>query len=577
MLALCLNTVLLVLSAAAQPAEPGPHPSGMDLLYDDHIPVMASGEPIVTLGILSGEEHVRLRADVTVEIDFFEAGVAKHVVLQPGEQLAVRLQHARAATRQPFVDLQGVDLENRTRLPRVMAAWRNRGVADVSILEEGTVLEMAGRVLDNRAFRVIAAVPSAAAAAALSTRLNRRFGARTQVRERLAERPWGDLDITTAAGPVGTAASYVRFVPEAGGAIEIADVEFGRGYAWHGHEDRAYRGEIYVVVDPNGKLAAVNAIGVETMLAGVVPAELFPTAPPEALKAQAIAARNTLFAKLGRRHRDVPFHLCSEQHCQVYAGVTKEDPRTTAAVQATAGQALFLQGTLVDAVYSSSCGGYTEDNETVWGDTANPALRSRPDFPESAAATLPFAVGLRDATMPAWVGGTPTTYCSKPGQSRADKFRWQKSFDADGLNATVTKVYSGLGKLRDLVVRQRGRGGRIARLELIGARKRVVVSRELPIRQLFGNLNSAAFVIDRQKDAAGFLRSVTFRGAGWGHGVGLCQLGAVGRAESGQEYRDILAYYYSGAQIETLYGPPAEVPAEVNLTSELLGSNADPD
>ena len=534
-------------------AEPPPLPSGMDLLYDDHIPVLPSGEPIVTMGIMDGVDHVRLHASRALHVRFFAEAVAKETVVPAGQDVEIRMQRAQPAARQYYVDLQGVPMDNKGRLETAVKLWQSRDVGDVSVLEEGTVLGIGGRVLDNRDFRVVTVVRGSAEATRLAARINRQFGGHAQVLDRLLERPWGELRMRTNDGVIGVAVSYARFTTAADGVIEVADVEYGRGYAWHGYANRAYRADIYTVVDPNGQLTVVNAVPAETMLAGVVPAEIFSEAPSEALKAQAVAARNTLLAKLGRRHHDAPYHLCSEQHCQVYGGVSKEDARATTAVQATFGQALFLGGRLVDAVYSSSCGGHTEDNDVVWGDNANPALRGRPDWPTRSTLSQSFAAGLRSTNMSNWVDSIPLTYCSSSSRLKPDKFRWQKTYDAATVNTMVRKNYGDVGTIRDIVVRERGSGGRVVRLEIAGSNKRVVVNRELPIRQLFGNLNSAAFVVATDKDASGALRHATFRGAGWGHGVGMCQQGAIGRAEAGQRYTDILGFYYSGAHVEQLY------------------------
>jgi SpoIID/LytB domain protein len=309
-----------------------------------------------------------------------------------------------------------------------------------------------------------------------------------------------------------------------------------------------------VVIDPDGKLAAVNVLGAESVLAGVVPSEMFANAPPEALKAQAVAARNHLLSMLGRRHHADPFHLCSEQHCQVYGGLSREDPRTSTAVRDTWGQVLFLGKTLVQAVYSSTCGGHTEDNDAAWGDSADPALRGIPDFETHEHPELALYTGaLDDALMKHWVNTVPESYCAKASSLRPQKLRWTRTFETAALQERLSRAYPSVGKLQDVRVLERGNGGRVISLELKGDSGRTTVLRELPIRKLFDNLNSGAFVIDQERDSTGSLLRLTFKGGGWGHGVGMCQQGAIGRAEAGHAYARILGHYFSGATTKQLY------------------------
>jgi SpoIID/LytB domain protein len=279
---------------------------------------------------------------------------------------------------------------------------------------------------------------------------------------------------------------------------------------------------------------------------------MFATSPPAALQAQAVAARNQLFAKLGKRHHDDPFHLCAEQHCQVYSGTAKEHPASTAAVRATAGQVLFLGEQLVDTVYSSTCGGHTEDNDAVWGNVANPALRGRPDFVPSHGGPR-FDNGVPPDQLRPWLEGRPATFCSQNRKARPEKFRWRVTLSAADLRQRLAPHYPDLGPLQRIDVEERGRGGRIISLALIGENTSATVVHELPIRRLFGNLNSAAFVLDHHRNGHGQLLSVTFTGGGWGHGVGMCQLGAIGRAEAGHDYKQILGHYYNGATPVVLY------------------------
>ncbi|MBI3178792.1 MAG: SpoIID/LytB domain-containing protein [Deltaproteobacteria bacterium] len=533
---------------------PPPQPSGMDLLYNDRVPFAASGEPLVTLGIASGRRRLVVRAPATMVADYYEGGMHKRATVRPLDAVELTIVRAQPARRRHYVDLEGVALTDAHKLDVVLSGWRARGYPQVEALEEGPVLGIAGRLIDNREYRVVLPAQGPEAAQRIISEVYERFGVRAFASARLSERPWGELLIRVNGTPLGRATSFVRFAAP-GAAIQVDAVEHAAGYAWHGVEDRRYEGEIYGVVDPDGLLAAVNVLGAERVLAGVVPAELFASSPPEALKAQAVAARNQLLAKLGKRHHADPFRLCSEQHCQVYPGVLKEDPRSTAAVTATTGEVLFHEGHLVDTVYSSTCGGHTEDNDAVWGNDPDPALRGRPDFDVTDPALARFADGIDAGEIEDWLASRPLTYCSRASLVRPEKLRWQKTLSADELAKLLAPRYAGLGHLTDMAIEERGAGGRVIGLRLMGQRGEAIVLHELPIRKLLGGLNSGAFVMNSRRDEFGKLLAVTFTGGGWGHGVGMCQLGAVGRAEAGMSYLDILGHYYSGAGIEHLYGP----------------------
>lgn len=547
----------------APTADIAPVPSGMELLYSDRVPILPSGEPMIAVGLATGRATVSLRGRTAMSIDFYEGDVFKRATVTPGTLVTVQVKRSKPARRSFNVDLGGVPYGAKRELDAAVAKWTAREVGDIHVIEEGTALGLSGRVIDNREWRLWLQTPSRDEALRLVQTIAQRFGERPTVQARLADHPWAELEVRAGGMPLGTAVSYVRFVAadaDEPGVIELTDVEYAKGYSWAGREDRAYAGEVYAVVDPDGKLAAVNVLGAESVLTGVVPAEMFASAPLEALKSQAVAARNQLFAKLGRRHHDDPFHLCSEQHCQVYAGLMKRDPRATAAVNATRGEVLFRDGKVVDTVYSSTCGGHTEDNDVVWGNAPDPALRGRPDFDAESGSILGrFARGIRDGDLLFWLGVKDATYCARATQARADRFRWERSFDGADVQRLVASAYPTVGQVRDIEVQGRGPGGRVTAVSLVGDGGRATVAFELPVRKLFDNLSSGAFALDVVHDAQGHVARATFRGAGWGHGVGMCQMGAIGRAEAGQAYDHILGHYYSGAEPLQVYGRVAGV------------------
>jgi SpoIID/LytB domain len=291
-------------------------------------------------------------------------------------------------------------------------------------------------------------------------------------------------------------------------------------------------------VDRSGRLAAINQVAAEKLLEGLVPAEIYASSPPETLKAQAVTARGELLAKIGLRHLADPYLICSDQHCQVYRGVGHEDPRTSAAVAATKGRMLFRGERLVDAVYSASCGGHTEHNEQAWEQEPDPALRGlRDDASQSREEPVTDVARFLEEPSDAW--------CRKSSKG-ASSFRWEKRIPADELRARVTKRQD-IGRILELRILARGVSGRARTLEIVGEGGTVRVERELPIRQLLGSLKSALFVVEAVEGDDGVPREFVIRGGGFGHGVGMCQNGAIGQGEAGRAYADILRHYYQGS------------------------------
>jgi len=341
--------------------------------------------------------------------------------------------------------------------------------------------------------------------------------------------------------------------PAGAAPVTVHRVEHGRGYAWHGHEDRRFAGEILVTPDRQGGLVVINRVGVDRLLEGLVPAEIFPDAPMEALKAQAVVARGEVFAKIGTRHFLEPYQLCAETHCQVYSGVDAEHPRASRAVRATRGQLLFHGAELVDSVYSAVCGGHTEDADAVWAHPPSAALQGRPDMPPREAARWRGGLAGR---LGEWLGAQPEAYCQRSSFARSGLFRWEKVIPAAEMERLVARVKP-LGPIVSIQVLERGVSGRARVLRVVGAEGDLVVQRELPIRQLLGGLKSAMFEVQPLLDADQMVVGFRFVGGGWGHGAGMCQVGATGMAELGHGYDEILAHYYNGAQLVRMYGQDA--------------------
>lgn len=546
-----LSMVICVQTGATESLPPPAIPSGMDLLYGNRVAVNQSGEPAVAVGLMTGQQKVSIASTGTFSIDFYEHGVHKRTEVSGKHRLQAKVIESTPATTSLFVQFETIAHSERGSVPAKLKQWQERGFLHVKALEDGTVLGIGGNVIDTRNIRIITRAETQTEADNIVATAFDQFQIRASVQKRIHKRPWGRLEITLDGQPLGEATSYIRLSPQnSQSQLRVQRVEYGKGYKWHGYQARDYRGDIYVAVDAGGKLAAVNVLGAEGILAGVVPSELFATAHPESLKAQAVAARNILFSQLGRRHHADPFHLCSAQHCQVYGGITKEKKSTTQAVVDTTGVALFKKGRLVTATYSSTCGGYTEHNHFVWGDIPNPALRAKSDMVNPVNR---FQGGINNGNIRDWLSTPPKTFCNQASKMRSSTFRWTRRYGFQELFSILQEKAPKIGRLKDVHIQGRGQGGRVKSLQLVGTAGSHTIHYELPIRRFFNNLKSGTFVIDKQRDPTGLIEALTFSGGGWGHGVGMCQIGAVGRAEAGYDYQAILKHYYNKPDLKKLY------------------------
>ncbi len=530
----------------------------LELLYSRRLS-FEEGQPLVTVRVAEGRREmvVSARGPLTVRARAAD-GTAPEATLDGAEgPWTVRLVSGRPGVGATWVELEELRFSDKAGLDRARAEWASRGVP-TRATTVGQVYGIAGHVVDTRRHALLADGDSTEAGArAQAERIAARFPAvHPQLFRELAARPSGRIELLDASGAVrATGESALELRAPAG--LSVAQVEFGMGYSFHGFETRAYPGRLYATVDPRGLLALVAAVPMERLVKGVVPSEIFATAHVEALKAQAVTARGEVLAKVGARHLGDPYLLCAEQHCQVYKGTGAETRATDAAVDSTRGEALFARvsgepfdegpgevSRLVDSVYSAVCGGYTEDNESVWGGPADPSLRGRPDFDPRAPGMSTFASGVGAALVSRFVRlPSVPSYCALVAPPA--KVRWRRRFRQDEVDALCSGL--GVGKVRSLSVEGRGVSGRARALRVTGSAGMARVGSELAIRRLFRNLESGMFVVERAGS------DWLFVGGGWGHGSGMCQMGAMGRALRGFGYLDILGWYYSGAGPEKIY------------------------
>ena len=328
---------------------------------------------------MSGKKDVHLHAKngLAVRPD----GQGGSTIEGDGESWTISVEDAKPALIQDWTVVETLGADDTTGAAAAIARWKSRGF-DPRAFEVGTVFGTGGEVIDTREVRIAVDPVAQGKGAARAGELAKRFGVATSVHEELVRRPSGTI-VAKNGTTVIRNPSVLWFAPHrTTETITVADVPTNTGGSQldTGHEDRRYWGTVYVTLDHDGSLVAANAVAEDKLLAGLVPAEMYPDAPEAALEAQAIAARTELLQKIGRRNLTDPFLLCSTQQCQVYAGAGKEDARATRAIEKTRGLVLLRDGGgLVDIRYSASCGGHTEDNEAIWGGEADPSLRGRQD------------------------------------------------------------------------------------------------------------------------------------------------------------------------------------------------------
>ncbi|MBL8912786.1 MAG: SpoIID/LytB domain-containing protein [Archangium sp.] len=489
---------------------------------------------------LIGRGRLRFRIPGTPE---------KFVEGPSGMEWKVRRTKGTPAAIVARIQVAEVPFNDKLGLAQAQQEWSERGLQLKSQILGG-VYGIAGKVIDNRRYVLVVDQPPAPpeSLAAQQAEILQKFQVRTSLLEDVKSKGTISLELLDGSGGV-VAKSDDRLTAESpdGAPIEVKRVEYGVGYDFHNFEDRAYRGAILMTSDRAGKIAVINQVDLEDLLKGLVPSEIFAKGHPEALKAQAVTARGEVLAKIGLKHLADPYVLCTEQHCAVYKGVGGEAPTTNAAVEATRGEASFdANDRLVDSVYSAVCGGHTENNDIVWGGVPNPSLRGRPDvMPGKAPAPAPGDGLTKFLTADA------VHACKVSSFAQLTKYRWEKRFTAKEVDEKLASF--GVGRVMAMNVTERGVSGRARLLQISGEEGATTLRGELTIRRTFGMLNSAMFELKAEKDPKGKPVTWVFTGGGWGHGVGMCQTGAIGRAEAGQTYKQILDHYFNGAQVARIY------------------------
>jgi len=523
--------------------------SGADKLraiYSAEFRFTREGFPVVPVAIGEGLARVTISAGPAGGLRLFPEGEGGSEVrgedawqIRASATVPAKLSHWAVVWRgKPG---QGGDADAQVK------QWKERGEKPRRF-EQGTVFGVGGEVIDRR--EVLVAVgpfgKPEEAEKAIEGLARKTPLSNPGVFTELVDRPHGQLEaVGSKTGMHVRNEGVLWFAPGGDSPLQV-EAEGAAGKTAT-KVSGAYFGKLYVTLDRNGSLAVVNALPEDRFLAGLLPAEIFPNAPEEALKAQAVAARGELLTKIGTRHLGDPFRLCSQTHCQVYSGAGRETARTTAAVAATRGEVLFAADgkDLADTVYSANCGGHTENNENTWPDMpALAALRGHRDAPAEGKPDA-YGAGVTAENVARFIDQPPAAYCGQAHLGAGDRFRWTVKRSAAELSKLLDRYH--LGEIRAIEVQRRGVSGRALAVRVAGVAGSETIRGELRIRQAFGGLRSSLFVVEvRNGDAV-------FRGAGFGHGVGMCQTGAVGMAETGKGYQQILRHYYPGTVLRKLW------------------------
>ncbi len=372
--------------------------------------------------------------------------------------------------------------------------------------------------------------------------------------------------------------------------FELKDVVIGIDFHWEQKEVQKFQGALKLFAD-KGKIRVVNIIPIENYLYSVISSEMNAESSPELLKAHAIISRSWLMAQINREGTEKKksdneikdssdeeyirwfdkedhekFHVCADDHCQRYQGISRATNfHVIEAVNETRGRVLTYNNRICDARYSKCCGGKTESFENCWEEVNYPYLTSIMDNSDEKG----YSEDLRkEEAARNFINDPPEAFCDTKDdailqqvlndydRSTKDYFRWEVHYSQRDISDIILKR-SGIdfGRIKDLQALERGHSGRLIRMKITGEKKSLVIGKELLIRKWLSNshLYSSAFFIEKEGETDGYPEKFILKGAGWGHGVGLCQIGAAVMSEKGYGYEEILKHYYKNATISRLY------------------------
>ena len=365
----------------------------------------------------------------------------------------------------------------------------------------------------------------------------------------------------------------------------LKDVVIGIGFHWERKEDQRFEGSLDFIVEDE-KVTAINRISIERYLVSVISSEMSATSSLELLKAHAVISRSWMLSQIQKRttlensskayisdirtneewvkwwdrEDHTNFEVCADDHCQRYQGITRASQSlemVEEAITQTFGEMLMNGDSICDARFSKCCGGAVEEFQNCWEPEKHPYLLKLYDNAEGELPDLTI-----EENADKWIRSAPAAFCNTNDaqvlsqvlnnydQETTNFYRWKVDFEAQEMSELVKRrIGIDFGTIQELIPVERGTSGRLIRLKVVGSKQTLTLGKELLIRKAFSesHLYSSAFVIDKTE------KGFTFTGAGWGHGVGLCQIGAAVMAHKGYKYKPILNHYFPTAAIEKKY------------------------
>ncbi|MHC1689494.1 MAG: SpoIID/LytB domain-containing protein [Bacteroidales bacterium] len=373
-------------------------------------------------------------------------------------------------------------------------------------------------------------------------------------------------------------------------SFELKDVTIGINFHWERKENQLFKGSLKFIVEGE-KITAINLLGVEEYLTSVISSEMSATASLELLKAHAVISRSWLLAQIDKnieitnssekystmaesegelirwydREDHTRFDICADDHCQRYQGITRAStPIVKDAIGQTRGELLMSEGKICDARYSKSCGGVFEEFQYCWEDKKYPYLVKQRD--SKSDTIIPDLTVEKNAVE--WIKESPESFCNTTDkkvlsqvlnnydQETVNFYRWSVKYSQKELSQLILKRSgTDYGDILDLVPIERGTSGRLVKLKIVGTKRTRIIGKELEIRRTLSesHLYSSAFFVEKEMGSEQAPLTFTLKGAGWGHGVGLCQIGAAVMGEKGYNYKEILLHYFIGATINKMY------------------------
>lgn len=508
--------------------------------------------PLVRVGSLQSEKKINF----TSLVPFNVVDLSGEVLLteKSEKSFEVSIVNSEPADLKPMIRL--AISYNQTKTRQLVKKWEKSGL-QVHFIQVGENTQICkDEYIDNREYWILASGFSSREEAEQRRRELQDFGSYQVFL--IAEKPAnGKLLIENKVVENG-----IRLLPIQDGQFPfiLNDVRVGIGFHWDHRENQKMENILEIRIDKKGLLTAINVLDLEHYLASVNSSEMAPKCNLEFLKAQTVVARSTVFATAGKHHYGDPFDICADDHCQCFHGSGAIQPKSLQAAEESQGLILLSENRICDTRYAKVCGSIGESYQNVWDDRYLPYLDKFYDGKDSAEN---FQTVESEDRISDFINSDPDVFCN-PQKHKVPEhleyahlyFRWQKSYTPEKLGEIVAeKLNKNLGPIRDIIPLKRGYSGRLIYIKLVGDFDEIVIGKELEIRRALStsHLYSACFYIKRDINRSGEIKSLTLFGAGWGHGVGLCQVGAAIMGEEGYTCEQILKHYYEVAELKKIY------------------------